>query len=213
MRNDVLGYRNHLRSPKTSKKKDGYANSLEWYEPNEDANGTVRVVEKEPGKNYFHAVSEKEVGARLQSLSATFLKGLQVVELSTMARKRQNSNIIGTQWGSTIYLFPVHESCVDEIIQPPPPQYVQEIQKYGARLREREGGKCNIHWTREQLRDYYLNNVFMHELGHIHDDRNKSYVDRERYANWFADHYGYPLSEAYRQRMQHAVHRKRHDAQ
>jgi hypothetical protein len=46
-------------------------------------------------------------------------------------------------------------------------------------------------WTAETVRDFYLNNVLMHEIGHINDARNTSFRKRERYADWFAIEYGY----------------------
>ena len=54
-----------------------------------------------------------------------------------------------------------------------------------------------IHWksrwkrSEQAIRDFYLNNILIHELGHLLDERNSSYTDRERYAEWFAIHYGY----------------------
>ena len=49
-------------------------------------------------------------------------------------------------------------------------------------------------WTEEAVRDFYLNNILIHELGHLVDDRNTGYVDRERFAEWFALEFGYRRS-------------------
>ncbi len=46
-------------------------------------------------------------------------------------------------------------------------------------------------WTERAIKDFYLNNILIHELGHLLDDRNSRSVDRERYAEWFAVEYGY----------------------
>ena len=46
-------------------------------------------------------------------------------------------------------------------------------------------------WTERALKDFYLNNILIHELGHLLDVRNSNSVDRERYAEWFAVEYGY----------------------
>jgi predicted metalloendopeptidase len=43
-----------------------------------------------------------------------------------------------------------------------------------------------------------LNNVLIHEIGHTVDDRNSSFLDRERFANWFAVEYGYRASRGRR---------------
>ena len=51
-----------------------------------------------------------------------------------------------------------------------------------------------LEWTEESVRDFYLNNILIHELGHLVDTRNSSYADRERYAEWFALEYGYKPS-------------------
>ncbi len=55
-----------------------------------------------------------------------------------------------------------------------------------------------LEWTEETIRDFYLNNILIHELGHLVDDRNTGYMDRERYAEWFALQYGYRRSRALR---------------
>jgi hypothetical protein len=51
-----------------------------------------------------------------------------------------------------------------------------------------------LRWTEDSIKDFFLNNVLIHEIGHIHDDRNANPADRERYANWFAIEYGYRAS-------------------
>jgi hypothetical protein len=54
-----------------------------------------------------------------------------------------------------------------------------------------QGGLWKLSWTLATIRDFYLNNVLIHEVGHVNDERNTSSRDRERYANWFAIEYGY----------------------
>ena len=54
-----------------------------------------------------------------------------------------------------------------------------------------EDGRWTLTWTPQTLRDFYLNNVLIHEIGHVNDERNKHSEDRERFANWFAIEYGY----------------------
>ena len=57
-----------------------------------------------------------------------------------------------------------------------------------------KGARWQLVWTEEAIRDFYLNNVLIHELGHILDSRNTSHRDRERYAEWFALEMGYKAS-------------------
>ena len=64
---------------------------------------------------------------------------------------------------------------------------------YGGRWVQ-DGRFWRLIWTTETVRDFYLNNVLMHEIGHINDSRNTSFRKRERYADWFAIEYGYRKS-------------------
>ena len=64
---------------------------------------------------------------------------------------------------------------------------------YGGRWVQ-NGRQWQLIWTEQTIRDFYLNNVLMHELGHLLDQRNTNYTDRERYAEWFAIEHGYRAS-------------------
>jgi hypothetical protein len=50
------------------------------------------------------------------------------------------------------------------------------------------------------------------ELGHLIDERNTGYVDRERYAEWFAVQYGYRSTGGQAARGYRRSVRKRHHA-
>ena len=65
---------------------------------------------------------------------------------------------------------------------------------YGGQWRHQAPDVWKLVWTEESVKDFYLNNILVHELGHLVDTRNTSYLDRERYAEWFALHYGYKSS-------------------
>jgi hypothetical protein len=65
---------------------------------------------------------------------------------------------------------------------------------YGGRWSQESRHTWKLEWTEEAVRDFYLNNILIHELGHLVDTRNTGYADRERYAEWFALEYGYKPS-------------------
>ena len=65
-------------------------------------------------------------------------------------------------------------------------------------------------WTEQAAQDFYLNNILIHELGHLVDDRNSSYIDRERYAEWFAIQYGYRPSGGNSTRQRGRIIRRHH---
>ena len=64
---------------------------------------------------------------------------------------------------------------------------------YGGKW-EQQGKMWELHWTLPCLKDFYLNNILIHEIGHVNDTRNTNSQDRERFAEWFAIEYGYRAS-------------------
>ncbi len=164
----------------------------DWHEPQEDGQ-PYRFVVQDPGPGYRHVVTPDEVRERLAQLPEHFLEPLEVVQFSRMTRKKRSLPCYGMQWGCALYLYPIEESLVEFYGRPPKPSQITEARMYGGRW-EQEGDLWRLIWTEQAIRDFYLNNILIHELGHLLDDRNSNYVDRERYAEWFAVEYGYRRS-------------------
>ena len=118
---------------------------------------------------------------------------LQVVQLSQMTHKKRRSPCYGMQWGNAIYLYPIEKSLIETFSSPPKPAQRIEASMFGARWQQ-DGRRWRLVWTEEAIRDFYLNNVLIHELGHILDNRNNNARDRERFAEWFALEIGYKSS-------------------
>ena len=110
-----------------------------------------------------------------------------------MTRKRSLFPLYGMQWGPNIYLYPIETSYQESYRQPPSPQQLIEARMYGGTWVQRNQ-MWFLTWTPETIRDFYLNNVLVHEIGHVNDHRNTNSTARERYANWFATEYGYRMS-------------------
>jgi hypothetical protein len=166
-----------------------------WYEPQDEKPATFRIVQQSPGDGYRHVVTAEEVRQRLALLPAWMTASLEVVQLSRMTRKKRTFPCYGMQWGNAIYLYPVEEDRIENFTTPPKPAQSVEARMFGARWQQAEG-LWQLVWSEQSLRDFYLNNILIHELGHILDQRNTSYADRERYAEWFALEYGYKPSRA-----------------
>jgi hypothetical protein len=159
-----------------------------WHEPHGQG-GPIRFVTEPAGAGYVHAATAEEVADRIAQLPRRFTRGLEVVQFSRMTRKRALFPCYGMQWGSTVYLYPIEESFEEAYLRPPTPQQRIDAEMYGGRWRK-EGRYWMLQWTEDSVKDFFLNNVLIHEIGHIHDDRNTNPEDRERYANWFAIEYG-----------------------
>ena len=161
----------------------------DWHEPH-GRGGDFRIVVQPPGSGYRHVLTPADVRERLAQLPPEFTRPLEVVQFSRITRKKQSFPCYGMQWGATIYLYPVEESLIEHYPQAPKPAQQIEAAMYGGRW-EQQGGRWLLRWSEAAIRDFYLNNVLIHELGHLLDLRNSGFADRERYAEWFAMRFGY----------------------
>lgn len=182
----------------------------DWHEPHGEG-GDYSVIVQPPGEGYRHVVTPDEVRERLTALPTAFLNDLEVVQLSRMTRKKQSFPCYGMQWGAALYLYPLEDSLVETFNKPPQPTFRSEAEMYGGVWRQ-ENATWSLHWSEAAIRDFYLNNILIHELGHLLDERNSTYVDRERYAEWFAVHYGYLASGGRQSRKPRRNIRRRHHA-
>lgn len=180
----------------------------DWYDAT-DASG-YRFVIQDPGQGYRHVLTPDEVRDRLSQLPEHFTEALEVVQFSRMTRKKQSFPCYGMQWGTSLYLYPIEQGLVEHYDRPPKPSQVNEARMYGGRwVQDRNGWK--LIWTERSIKDFYLNNILIHELGHLVDDRNTRYEDRERFAEWFAVHWGYRPTRHQRRNGKHPVRRRHHN--
>ena len=165
-----------------------------WHEPvsHDDSNSerSLKIVVQPAGSGYIHPVSPDEVRERVLQLPTQFQEKLEVVQFSRMTRKRRLFPCYGLQWGNSVYLYPIEESLVELYARAPRPAQRIETEMFGGRWVQ-DGNVWRLIWMKNTIRDYYLNNVLIHEIGHINDDRNTSFQKREQYADWFAIEYGY----------------------
>jgi hypothetical protein len=182
----------------------------DWHEPVGDIDGYDIIVQP-PGEGFCHIVTPEQIRERLAEVPQHFLEDLEVVQLSQMTRKKKSFPCYGMQWSATLYLYPLEESLEEIFYTPPRPEVVNEARMYGGRWDEPSTGIWRLSWSEVAIEDFYLNNILIHELGHLLDDRNTSYTDRERYAEWFAIRYGYQTSggrAARRPQVRRRHHRK-----
>jgi hypothetical protein len=159
-----------------------------WHSTEEQTH--LRYVVQAAGQGFHHAVGTQEVRERLALLPEPLTRRLGVVQFSAMTRKRQLFPCYGMQWGIAVYLYPIEDALVEIYRRPPTPQQQIEARMFGGRWSQ-DGKLWRLTWTEQSIRDFYLNNVLIHEVGHLNDDRNSNSRDRERFANWFAIEYGY----------------------
>lgn len=159
-----------------------------WHEPTES--GVIRYRMQPAGARYRHAVTIDDVRARLLDLPKQFVDPIEVIQLSAMTRKRKSFPCYGMQWGANVYLYPIEESLVETYVRPPTPQQLVEAKMYGG-VWSQGGGYHLLTWSEEAVKDFYLNNVLIHEIGHVIDTWNTNSEKREQFAIWFATEYGF----------------------
>jgi hypothetical protein len=186
-----------LRVPSSKRARGAQANDRlpfvppeDWHEPREQGQG-YRTIVQPAGAGFRHVLTPQEVRERLAVFPEKFLKPLEVVQFSRMTRKKQSFPCYGMQWGASIYLYPIEENLIEYYSAPPKPSQVNEARMYGGRWIHDGPGVWKLVWTEESIKDFYCNNILIHELGHLLDDRNSRTISRERYAEWFALEYGY----------------------
>ncbi len=163
----------------------------DWHEPTGSKSHGYRTIAQAPGEGYLHVVTKNQVRERLAQLPPHLIETLEVVQLSRMTRKKRAFPCYGMQWGTAIYLYPVETTLVEHYSRPPLPAVHNEARLFGGVWEPAGGSAWKLIWTKPALEDFYLNNVLIHELGHVLDLRNTSYRDRERFAEWFAIEHGY----------------------
>lgn len=167
----------------------------DWHEPLGSAG--FEIIEQAAGSGYTHILTPQQIRDRLSQLPSHLVRPLEVVQLSRMTKKKRGFPCYGMQWGSSIYLYPLENDLVEYFARPPRPAEFIEARQFGGKWVQ-QGAEWRLEWTRAAIEDFYLNNVLIHELGHLLDDRNTSFRDRERYAEWFALEYGYKPTRAAR---------------
>jgi hypothetical protein len=188
----AAGFRQRL--PETSYS-EGFGAPEMWHEP--VGRQSIKYVVEPAGQGYVHPVTTEEVADRIAQLPKRFRSQLEIVQFSRMTRKRALFPCYGMQWGTAVYLYPIEANLVERYMRPPRPEQLIEARMYGGQW-QHVGREWRLAWTAESVKDFYLNNVLIHEIGHTVDQRNTSYLDRERYANWFAVEYGYRASRGRR---------------
>ena len=183
------------RGSDTSQRSNHFYAQDQWYEPTDS--DVIQLYRRDPGAGYFHPVTLEEVADRIEQLPAKYRQNIEVIELARMTRKRSLFPCYGLQWGPNVYLYPIEESLVETYTRPPRPEQMIEAKMYGG-VWTQAGKLWTLSWTEHALRDFYLNNVLIHEIGHVNDTRNRNQNTRERYADWFAIEYGYRASRGRR---------------
>ncbi|MHB1455815.1 MAG: hypothetical protein ACYC0V_02760 [Armatimonadota bacterium] len=162
----------------------------------------IAIVAREPHPAFISPVTADEIRDVLLRVPPEFLVGLGTIYLLGGTSKQDTvafSKLFRYgcyMYNRNIVLFAFPRRCLAEYYDRlPPPDVMQEYTKAGATW-ENEGKRWVLRFTSDAVRDYYLYDVLLHEIGH-HVDRDNlwktSTADSESYAKWFVEFHGQNL--------------------
>jgi hypothetical protein len=156
------------------------------------------VIVETPHQDFLTPFSEEDIRGSLARVPAEFTKDLQCVVVLKASRKQarsaNNQYAYGRYFEGKIFLHPFPRDWLDQSLKklPPPPQLI-EYKRIGAHVRTLKD-HVQVTMTSRSVREFYLRDVMLHELGHHVDETaglKKSHKRSEGYADWFAQNYGY----------------------
>jgi len=154
----------------------------------ENGNDVIKIIVEEAGKGYFHPITPDEIASKLSELPHEFLKGLKAIRLCAITRKKKIFYRFGMYLSDNIYVYPFSESLKLPISDTKPkPSITIEFEKFGGRWIF-ENNFWYLQFDKESLRNFYLNNVLIHEITH-HYDRASNEKNRENFADNFVIQY------------------------
>ncbi len=171
-----------------------------FYEDWSSSNETI--IRRMPlHQRFIMPVCEAEIAETLARLPDRFKVGLKAVILlggSSKQGKVRSSFLYGRYaFNGVIYLHAFPKWRLKRSYKRAPrPHILDEYKRAGAYITSRNG-TCIIEFTESSLKQFYLRDVLMHEIGHHVDNPNvgsKSLKKEEGFAEWFATEYGFRLS-------------------
>ena len=159
--------------------------------PLEGGDVCVPVHAMEVHPQFVHAVTAEDVAALLQRMPAEYLRELPRIVLlagtNRQAAARFDEGVFGHYDGSGIYLhaYPKRHFEVDWRWSVRSTD-LEEFLRWGAVHEDTTVGS-RLRFSPASLRDFYLYDVLLHEIGHHVDRRRQQDDAAERFAHWFAD--------------------------
>ncbi len=163
-------------------------------------NRTYPFIRVEPTHSEFvFPVTLAEIQAALQSVPPKFVHGIKAVLIPSGTRKQikvaSSLYIYGEYWQKCIFLHPYPKKfMVLNNGKELKPHELEAYKRAGAEI-QNVGNNLEVCFTELSLRNFFLKDVLMHEIGHHADQSRRAQKKREGFAEWFALEYGYHLGK------------------
>jgi len=150
---------------------------------------TTRCIVDPLPKGYVYPCSIQDIRRKLEELPSSMLRNLSAVHLCNQVK--MNPGVDAHIYdGSHIRIYPVPDTlrwCYGK--KKPNPACAQERIEFGAYWKKIDN-EWFLCWQEDSLRDYILNHVLLHEIGHSLDDIHYGTGRGEKLAEAFAHKVG-----------------------
>jgi hypothetical protein len=148
------------------------------------------IYDRPVSPGFVRPCTARDVADVLEAIPPGFLTDLAgVFLLGGTAKQRSLTTKVtyGIYSADRIFLFASPATrLVQRLPKMPKPSVAREYTKFGATVNPDDKGGALLTFDRSSLRQFYLYDVLLHEVGH-HVDRDEHADNAERYAHWFAE--------------------------
>ena len=148
--------------------------------------------------DFVFPITSEDIQAGLGQVPSEFLSGIKAVLVPSGSKKQtkvvKSLLLYGEYWQECVFLHPYPRAEMTwKYDKTPNPTVLREYQRAGAIVNPDGAGIC-ISFDEGALKQFYLRDVLMHEIGHhVDSQRIRSRRKREAFAEWFAHEYGFRL--------------------
>jgi len=158
-----------------------------------------------PSRDFFFPVSKDEIKEFLEKLPTEHSENLTHIWLKKISKKdflkeRVQGCFICGSGVNLIVLYPFPKDLTMNFgNKKPDKKTLKWYSKYKPELIE-EKGNWKLIWSKEKIKEYYLEGLFLHEIGHKMDSINQRYWSKanKRKIENFADNFAYYWSDKLR---------------
>ena len=149
----------------------------------------IRYIVDPPPRGYVYPCSIEDIRRILKELPAVFLQNVSTIHLCNQVK--MNPGVDAHIYdGSYIRIYPVPDKLRwNHGRKKPSPALAQERLEFGAYWRKMDG-EWWLCWDKDTLKEYTLNHVFLHEIGHSLDNHYYGTRRGEKVAEAFAHRVG-----------------------
>lgn len=162
----------------------------------------LKIIRLPTHPAFLMPINKRTVRETLASVPSEFLTGLSAVFLLRGSKKQEkvfkSRFCYGRYSQNVIFIHPYPKKyMVQKWSTLPKPSVLNEYERAGAKVTP-DGEHWCIQFDEASLKQFYLRDVLLHELGHHVDSANfrfKTNQKAEGFAEWFASEYGFRLRQ------------------